>query len=99
MAGMTNGHGFTREVVQEVWVEVACDRNVYAVLAGLIGCEVGVVVAEFPDPQKAYEFALDFKMGRARAVKYGSKWEAYVREVDRVRKFEPLMLQSLLARK
>ena len=35
----------------------------YAGLAGLMGCEVGVVVGEFSDPQPAYEFALNNGIG------------------------------------
>jgi len=91
-------HGSTRKGIQEVWVDVACDHGVYRVTAGLVGCDLGVVVAEFPEQQSAYSFALGFKFGRVSATMHGPEWESYVREIDEWREFDTATLEDLLSR-
>ncbi len=88
-----------REGVHELWVDVAAARSVYQVTAGLIGCDVGVVVAIFADLQSAYSFSADFKMGREPARMHGREWEMYVREIHRCRRFSQATLASLLSRR
>ncbi len=87
-----------REGVYELWVDVAGARGGYQVTAGLMGCDVGVVVAVFSDLQSAYSFAADFKMGRVSARMHGREWEMYVREIHRCRNFSQATLASLLSR-
>jgi len=63
-----------------------------------MGCDVGVVVGEFSDPQPAYEFELNFRWGEVATAMHGPEWETYVREVHEVRNFNTATLRNLLAR-
>lgn len=79
-------------------MEVASEHGVYHVTAGLIGCDIGIVVAEFPEPQSADKFAVDFKIGKRFALMHALEWEGYVREAHKGRKFDRDTLQRLLSR-
>ena len=69
----------------------------YQVAAGLMGCEVEVVVAEFLDPESAHAFAADFRIGKTFALMHGLEWVAYVREVHKWRNFSTATLAKLLS--
>ena len=95
---MVRPQGSLQREIQEVWVEVGSRDGLFEVTAGLLGCEIGVVVGDFQDPQSAFDFAMDFKIGKVAAVMHGSEWNAYVREVHEYRKFDPPILAHLLSR-